>query len=155
MDMKITLAERLKTARTVLLGRGDDALVCSFCGKNRHEVGYLVRGPGANICSWCTSIAHLFIVNAELTPAPDKAIETFLVIEEPAKLLPVFQASLGPVLSQCAHELHCKLMTWSYSDGGEVMSDSLSVTVEIDRGTNLSVFRETFNRMTLIGPLDR
>ena len=33
-----------------------EALCCSFCGKNRQEVGMLVAGAGAYICGGCVAL---------------------------------------------------------------------------------------------------
>lgn len=33
-------------------------LACSFCGATRHDVGYLIAGPGVYICDACVTLAR-------------------------------------------------------------------------------------------------
>ena len=36
----------------------DKQALCSFCGKNSTEVGYLIKGPGVAICDECVRVCH-------------------------------------------------------------------------------------------------
>lgn len=38
------------------MGRSDDFLRCSFCGKHQKEVRKLIAGPGVYICSECVQL---------------------------------------------------------------------------------------------------
>jgi len=45
-------------------------LYCSFCGKERQEVGYLIAGPTVFICNECVELCreigtHELVVNVE------------------------------------------------------------------------------------------
>ncbi|HTW09495.1 MAG TPA: ClpX C4-type zinc finger protein [Acidimicrobiales bacterium] len=54
-------------------GSPEEALRCSFCGKNRHKVVRLVAGPGVYICNECVDLCNQ-IIDQELarTTAPSK-----------------------------------------------------------------------------------
>jgi hypothetical protein len=41
--------------------RGDDQVVCSFCGKAEGQVKKLVAGPGIYICNECVDVANEII----------------------------------------------------------------------------------------------
>jgi hypothetical protein len=41
--------------------RGDDHVVCSFCGKAQGQVKKLVAGPGIYICNECVEVASEII----------------------------------------------------------------------------------------------
>lgn len=153
MTISPTWIGRIRSARSILFGRGDDAFVCSFCGKDRHEAGNIVAGPGVAICSWCANLALEFSNAASVTADDGKVIDSFYIVEHPFCVLPGFRGEIDGEMAKCARELNCTLVSWAYSCGYGVFSDSLLVRIERPRTTNLDVLRETFIKMLLSGPI--
>lgn len=147
-----TFSERIRSARTILFGKGDDAVVCSFCGKDRHETGDIVTGPGVAICNQCAGIAQNWVFSNSLGAATEgKTFDTFLVLEQAASVIPEARAAIPGELSHCAAELSCDLICWSYFCGNGRMGDGLSVHIQAPATANITILRETFSRMYLSG----
>ncbi|APG93116.1 ClpX C4-type zinc finger protein [Sinorhizobium americanum] len=145
-----SIPERLRAARRILFGRGDNAIVCSFCGEDRHgDVRNIVTGPGVAICGKCAQIAGEWCAVASLKPEAGNEIDTFPIFEHPVSLLPSFRADIAEEMERCASALSCKLHGWGYGRGYGELYDALSVFVERPKGTNTAIFRETFIRMLL------
>lgn len=148
------MSQRLRAIFRMLFGRGDDAVVCSFCGDDRHsERRIIVAGPGVAICSKCVQIASDWCFTGLVTPDEGKEIDTFLMFEHPTSLLPDFRAQIAEAIERCASELSCTLVGWSYACGYGEFSDSISVFIERSKTTNPAVLRETFIQMFLYGPI--
>jgi hypothetical protein len=145
MKISPSISERLRAARRILFARGDDAIICSFCGENRHgDVRNIVAGPGVAICGKCAQTANDWCAVASLTPEDGNEIDTFPIFEHPASLLPSFRAHVAQELERCANELSCRLIGWGYGCGYGELYDSMSVFVEMPKGRNTTVFRDTF-----------
>ena len=155
--------ERLRSARQLLrgagvtlLGRGDDAVVCSFCGKDRHVTGCdIVAGPGVAICESCASLAVSYAHSQKLGPVPEgRTGDVVAMFEFPATLLPPHRVSLDDDLASCAGELSCELISWGYFCGEGRVGDGLSVHIHAPAGANLPLLRESFRRFYLGDVLD-
>lgn len=70
-NIKPGLKDRVSGAFRLLLRRGDDQMVCSFCGKDRWKVQSIVAGPGVAICGGCASIAYDFSYQAAYGQPPN------------------------------------------------------------------------------------
>lgn len=123
-----TLSERLRATRRILFGRGDDAVACSFCGRDRLGGSDIVAGPGVAICGSCAHVALEYISAQQAGAAlPEGTSETgVIVMESPACLLPDFQATIAEDLTVAAASLSCAVRGWSYACGAEA-GDHLSV----------------------------
>jgi hypothetical protein len=153
MKFNPSVSQRLRAALRVIFGTGDDAVICSFCGDDRHSAGgNIVTGPGVAICSRCAQIAGDWCFTGSVTPDEGNEIDTFLIFEHPAKVLPSFRSQIGEEMERCARELSCELVSWGYSCGYGELSDSISVFVERSKETNSAVLRETFIRMFVLAP---
>ncbi|WP_409455664.1 ClpX C4-type zinc finger protein [Paracoccus sp. (in: a-proteobacteria)] len=53
----MSLRERVQAACRLLLGRGDNGVICSFCGRSRISGETIVAGPGVAICGSCSYLA--------------------------------------------------------------------------------------------------
>ena len=53
-----SLFQRLRAATRILLVRGDAAIVCSFCGRDKAQTQWIVAGPGIAICWECAGICQ-------------------------------------------------------------------------------------------------
>ncbi|MDW9620220.1 ClpX C4-type zinc finger protein [Sinorhizobium meliloti] len=147
-----SISERLRAARRILFGRGDNAIVCSFCGEDRHsDARNIVTGPGVAVCGKCAQIASDWCALASLRPEDGNEIDTFPIFEHPASLIPSFRAHIAQELERCAGELSCRLIGWGYGCGYGELHDSVSIFVEMPKGRNIALFRETFIRSFLHG----
>ncbi len=146
----------LRGAGTALLGRGDDAVVCSFCGKDRHETGCdIVAGPGVSICEACASLAVGYAHSLKLGAVPEgRTGDVVAMFDHPATLLPPHRVSLNGDLARCASELSCELVSWGYFCGEGRVGDGLSVHIHAPAGANLPLLRESFRRLYFGAALD-
>jgi hypothetical protein len=141
--------QRLQGARRLLFARGDDAVPCSFCGKDRHETGCdIVAGPGVAICAICASIA-LDWANAQQIGevAEGRVADVFAIFEYPACLLSACRDRLDVDLKACAGALSCDLVSWGYFCGQGRVGDGLSIHLHAPRDANVSILRGTFQQL--------
>jgi len=77
-----------------------DALSCTFCGKDRHQVAMLVAGPGVHICDACVATCARL-----LTGKPTAAFAGWksLTDEELLAALPASAATVD-VAAEKVHE---------------------------------------------------
>lgn len=155
-DRLRSAGQLLRGAGSTLLGRGDDAVACSFCGKDRHETGCdIVAGPGVAICEGCASLAAGYAHSQKLGPVPEGRVgDVVAMFEFPATLLPSRRVSLNGDLVRCANELSCELVSWGYFCGEGRVGDGLSVHIHAPAGANLPLLRESFRRLYLGDTLD-
>jgi hypothetical protein len=148
MHISPSFGERVRGALRLLKGRGDDAVVCSFCGEDRHaNVGNIVSGPGVAICGACVDIAMNWKTLASAKPDEGKELDSFPLFEHPASLLPESRATLNDLIEDCAAELSSSLIGWSYARGYGDFTDGISVFVQRPQGANGQVYQQTFTRM--------
>jgi hypothetical protein len=149
-------SQLLRGARITLFGQGDDAVVCSFCGKDRHETGCdIVAGPGVAICESCASLAVGYAHSQKLGAVPEGRIgDVVAMFDCPATLLPPHRVSLNGDLARCANELSCELVSWGYFCGEGRVGDGLSVHIHAPAGANLPLLRESFRRLYFGSALD-
>ncbi|WP_037083225.1 ClpX C4-type zinc finger protein [Neorhizobium vignae] len=114
---------RLKGALSLLLGRGDDGTVCSFCGENRRAVEVIIAGPAATaICNRCIFVCNQVMLENSGPPGfrrhAEKGHETSIAIP-----LAHDEVLLGAperiALEQMLHALvgslpQSRLIGWSY-----------------------------------------
>jgi hypothetical protein len=149
-------SQLLRGARITLFGQGDDAVVCSFCGKDRHETGCdIVAAPGVAICESCASLAVGYAHSQKLGAVPEGRIgDVVAMFDCPATLLPPHRVSLNGDLARCANELSCELVSWGYFCGEGRVGDGLSVHIHAPAGANLPLLRESFRRLYFGSALD-
>ncbi|WP_037456501.1 ClpX C4-type zinc finger protein [Sinorhizobium fredii] len=98
-ELRLSIAGRLRAARRILFGRGDNAIVCSFCGEDRHGgARNIVTGPDVAICGKCAQTASDWCALASLKPQDGNEIDTFPIFKLPASLLPSFRAHIAQEL---------------------------------------------------------
>ena len=126
--MMPTVSDRLRAARRILFGQGVDAVVCSFCGRDRLGGSDIVAGPGVAICGSCAHAALVSIWTQASPPPSDgtRALDVVVSIA-PICLLPVSRASLPDDLSRIAAEMGCRVLGWSLTSGTREDGDYLFV----------------------------
>lgn len=123
--MRITpsaLTVRLRAATRLVLARGDDAVVCSFCGRDRRQVARLVCGPGVAICDECARVVVDFAAaSGQVPPGAGRQLLTVTPVLDPGERLTTEQqVRLPEVLTQCAAIADGRLAGWSYRVSPEV-----------------------------------
>lgn len=112
----INIKERVAGARRMLLGRGDEAVACSFCGRSAASGETIVAGPGVAICATCAYLALDFVARRDDDPLPPPLSEiSVMPLLEPACLLPARRATLAADLAEAAAGTPCRLLGWSYA----------------------------------------
>ncbi len=148
MQFNPSFGERVRGALRLLKGRQDDAVICSFCGADRHAgAGNIVGGPGVAICAECIDIAMGWKTLASARAAEGMELDTFPLFADPGCLLPRTRAVLNDLIEDCATDLSSTLIGWSYARGYGDFTDGISVFVQRPAGVNAAVYRETFVRM--------
>jgi len=51
--------------------KGQEPVICSFCGRPNTQVVKMVKGPGVNICSECTMIAVQYLILQDRMPSAE------------------------------------------------------------------------------------
>ena len=144
----LPLTDRLRGALRLLLGRGHDAVACSFCGRSRASGETIVAGPGVAICGTCAFTALDHVATRDTPPPDPPLVEIGLMpILEPTCLLPASRATLEADLARAAARIPCTLIGWSYSCSSRT-GDQLSVRVacgeDVDRDMLHDRFRAAF-----------
>ena len=123
-----SFADRLRGARSILFGRGDDAVICSFCGRDRFGGQDIVAGPAVAICGACAHAAmeSIWTQSAPPPPAGRRALDVIVSVA-PICLLPAVRASLPGDLSRIATEMGCEVLGWSLSSSTREDGDYLFV----------------------------
>jgi ribosomal protein L37AE/L43A len=123
--------ERLRAAFRLLTKRGDDAVVCSFCGQGRDKLSHIIAGPGVAICWDCARIATDIAYDSVMDPATTgKTRFTVSPILEPGEKLKAPQRNaLHDILTQQAAGHNCELLTWHYICGYQAIGDYLGFDV--------------------------
>jgi ribosomal protein L37AE/L43A len=123
--------ERLRAAFRILTKRGDDAIVCSFCGSGRHDRSHIIAGPGVSICWDCARIAANCAYDSTMQPVTgERGWITIAPILAPGeKLTSSRRGSLHETLTQQAVAHGCELLSWHYACGHEVAGDYLGFSV--------------------------
>jgi len=126
----ITFSERVRSAFRILLARGDNAVACSFCGRNAALGEKIVAGPGVSICGACAYLTLHIIGQEGTTPVePPMRDISIMPIIEPLCLLPSRRATLGADLEDAAESIDCLIISWSYNCT-PATGDQLSVRLE-------------------------
>jgi hypothetical protein len=148
---QLSFKERFHAARRVLLGRGDNAVICSFCGKSRHDgVGNIIAGPGVAICASCAQTAVSWNLTTYFQDVSGTQIDTFQIFyQHQACLLSENRRRIDDELNRCAEELNAELMGWTYGWAKGDFVDGLAVYLRIGSSVNIAVFRETFTQSYL------
>ena len=156
MNLRNLLPRSLQSAADRLFARGDDAVRCSFCGRNCAEAATdLIVGPSAVICAACALIAldestlHLHQVT------PDQTALNIVILWDPACLLPASRTGIEPDLEGCAASLSCRLLSFSYRCGFGSVPDQLSVQIAVPAAADLDALRQTFIARFLFDPPSR
>lgn len=126
--------DRLRAARRILFGRGDDAVACSFCGRDRLQTTTIICGPGVAICGACAAMALEFAGEQGLAETPPgMAAVGLMLIEVPACLLPQRRATLAADLAAAAAPAQCRLLGWAYRcniRAGDLLSVHVAIAPE-------------------------
>lgn len=131
------ISTRIAGAWSRLTGRSVDAVVCSFCGSDRHRVEQIIAGPGATaICNRCVFLCNGILLEYSGRPGfarqadGDHVRTTTLSLSHDDPLLaPVERATLEQLLLALVAALpDCKLVGWQYAHG-ENRFDLLSIEV--------------------------
>ncbi|MES5099264.1 ClpX C4-type zinc finger protein [Agrobacterium sp. BA1120] len=148
---QLSIKDRLLAARRVLFGQGDNAVICSFCGKSRQDgVGNIIAGPGVAICASCSHIAsHLNIIEdfSEVEGTLVHVLSIFF--DHQACLLPERRSRMHAELLECASELDAKIVGWTYGWAENDFGDVLMVYARVRRDVNLAIFQDTFTEFFL------
>src|SRR5262249_790406 len=121
----------------LLTGRGPDAVVCSFCGSDRHRVEQLISGPGATaICNRCVFLCNGVLLEHSGRPGyarhadGDHVRTTPLSLSHVNPLLaPVERTALEQLLLILVAALpDSRLVGWQYAHG-ENRFDLLSIEI--------------------------
>lgn len=149
--MKVSFKARVQAARRVLFGQGDNAVICSFCGKSRQDgVGNIIAGPGVAICASCARIAMDWDLTDNFPKITGTTIDTFSIFyQHQACLLPHHRRLIDDELQWCAGELNAELIGWNYGWAKGDFVDGLTVYVRTRENVNITVFRETFTQTYL------
>lgn len=125
------LSERFSGAFRILTRRGDDAVVCSFCGSGRHGRSYIIAGPGVSICWDCSRIASDIAYESAMRPVTgEKGWVTVAPILQPGEKLQAADRSLlHETLTQQAASHGCELLSWHSDCGHVVAGDYLGFNV--------------------------
>lgn len=128
MDAAPTVSERLRAARRMLFGRGDDAVACSFCGRDRLGGSDIVAGPRVAICGACahTALEAIWAQSAQRSPPGTWALDVIVSIA-PICLVPAARADLPAHLARTAGEFGCTVLGWSLTSGTREDGDYLYV----------------------------
>ena len=123
-----SFASRLRGARRILFGRGDDAVICSFCGGDRLGGHDIVAGPDVAICGSCahTAMDSIWTQSAPPPSAGKRALGVIVSVS-PLCLLPAVRASLPGDLARIAAEFGCDVLGWSLTSGTREDGDYLFV----------------------------
>jgi hypothetical protein len=128
---------RIAGAWSLLTGRGDNAVVCSFCGSDRHRVEYVITGPGTTaICNRCVFLCNGILLERSGRPGfarhadGDHVRTTMLSLSHDNPLLaPVERATLEQLLLILVATLpDSRLVGWHYAHA-ENRFDLLSVEI--------------------------
>ncbi len=148
---QLSIKDRLLAARRVLFGQGDNAVICSFCGKSRQDgVGNIIAGPGVAICASCARIAMDWDLTDNFPKITGTTIDTFSIFyQHQACLLPQHRRQIDDELHWCAGELNAELIGWNYGWAKGDFVDGLTVYVRTRDNMNIAIFRETFTQTYL------
>ncbi len=126
-----TATERFRAAFRLLTKGGDDAVICSFCGKGRDKLSHIVAGPGVAICWDCARIAANIAYDLTMHPVTggSRWITVAPVLEPSEKLTSSQRSALHETLTQQAVAHGCELLTWHYVCGHQVAGDYLGFNV--------------------------
>ena len=120
-----------------MAGKSD---TCSFCGRKRNQVGFLVAGPGVNICDECVQLCET-IIGKELNPAPEKKEKRReLKVPDPARikdmldLYVIGHAYAKKVLSVAVHNHYKRLRQGEHFAENKAYSE-----VEIEKSNILLI----------------
>lgn len=143
-DARLSLSKRLQAALRILLGRGDNAVACSFCGRTRASGETIVAGPGVAICGTCAFTALDQVATRDAPPPQPPLVEVCLMpLLEPACLLPAGRATLAADLARAAGTIPCALSGWSYGCNSRT-GDHLVVRVACGEGTDNAPLPDRF-----------
>lgn len=124
---RITIRERIAGALRMLLGRGDDALACSFCGRSAASGETIVAGPAVAICAPCAYVALDAVASrGDDPPHPSLSEISVMPLLEPVCLLPARRATLAADLADAAAGASCRLLGWSYACNSRI-GDQMAV----------------------------
>ena len=149
--MRPSLRERLRAARWMLFGRGDDAVVCSFCGADRSKRHRIVAGPGVAICDDCVNVAEWSVARHPFgQPPPGMRYETVGLIEPGTQLDAGAQGKIAQVLPTIVRAAGCELYSWGYLTGPAKSDDwliaELVMPQTLDREEIVRVLQEAFRQ---------
>lgn len=149
--MKMSFKDRIGAARRALFATEDNAIICSFCGKNRNDgVGNIISGPGVAICASCARIAVDWNLTEYFVKIDGATIDTFSIFyQHQACLLPRHRSQINEELQRCADELDTELLGWTYGCAKGDFVDGLTVYVRVRNDVNIAIFRETFTQLYL------
>jgi len=140
----MTVKERVQGAIRILLGRGDNAEICSFCGRSRVSGETIIAGPGVAICGTCAFLALDYVATRNDPVVPHPMSEVGLTpILEPTCLLPSHRATLAADLAAAAASVPCHLVGWSYSCNSRT-GDHLAVRVACSEDMDKEHVHEQF-----------
>ncbi|RDJ21828.1 hypothetical protein DWF00_26170 [Bosea caraganae] len=134
----MNLTTRFAGAWSLLTGRANEAVVCSFCGQDRRMAEALIAGPGATaICNRCIFICNAVLLEnsgldgfARRADPPHRQTRMIQLAHDDVILAPIERAALEPFLLALVATLPgCKLMGWQYSHG-EGRFDLLTIEIE-------------------------
>ncbi len=128
---------RLKGALSLLLGRGDNGTVCSFCASNRHAVETIIAGPVAtSICNRCVMLCNeILLENSDMgqfrrhAEKPHEQTFGLVLHHEEALLGEPERIALDPMLRRLVATLpETRLVGWAFSHA-EGRFDMLTISV--------------------------
>jgi len=131
------ISTRIAGAWSLLTGRGVDAVVCSFCGSDRHRVEQIIAGPGATaICNRCIFLCNGILLEHSGRPGFARHADgdhvrtaTLSLSHDNPLLAPVERATLEQLLLALVAALPgCTLVGWQYAHG-ENRFDLLSIEI--------------------------
>lgn len=147
------LPRSLQSAADRLLARSDDAVRCSFCGRNCAEAATdLIVGPSAVICATCALVAHDESTLHLHQVTPDQTALNIMILWDPACLLPASRIGVERDLDDCAASLSCRLLSFSYRCGFGSVPDQLSAQIAVPAAADLDALRLSFIDRFLFDP---
>jgi hypothetical protein len=138
-SMNPGMSTRLKAAMRLLLRRGDDGIVCSFCGRSRWKTGKIVAGPGVAICEDCAMIAATIGYADSLGPVPEGKclVSVPSILNQAEKLAKEQFRDLEEIISKAATHHSATVVTFLFRLSAPEAADYLSLDVMCDEGTDV------------------
>jgi ClpX C4-type zinc finger len=140
-----SVTTRFKAAARLLFRRGDDGIVCSFCGRSRWKTGKIVAGPGVAICEDCAMIAATVGYANSLGPVPEGKclVSVPSMLNQAEKLAKEQFRDLEEIISKAATNHNATVVTFLFRLSAPEAADYLSLDVLCEEGTDVPAIQKS------------